>query len=215
MALAAALSGAPALAEPVGASGNGVSCALPVVLRAGVRDVHESPFNGPEGFAFVAEAGAEKTGELPARVGRDPVRTFDLDVYASNFQGPVLVRHPGLRPQWEWTADGSLQVSDRSYPLVAAHACAAGASALPARTLHVDEHDEPPWRSDAVGAFTVELGACDAVLAAGRRSGWTAAQRSEGLPYDGDRGPQDVVFVEYVTWCYRCDGARDCRDGIE
>jgi hypothetical protein len=210
-----ALGGLAAAGPAAQPSPSGLVCALPVVLRAGLRDVHESRFNGPEGYAFIAEHGAEKTGDLPRRVGREPARAFEVDVYASNFQGPVLVQHPGLRAQWEWTADGETQLSDRSYPLLAAHACAPSADALPARTLHVEEHDEPPWGNDAVGAFTIDLAACRAVLADGRRSGWTATHRSDGEPYDGKSGARDVVFVESVTWCYRCPGPEDCRDGVE
>lgn len=196
------------------AAETGTVCAFPVVLRAGLRDIHESPLNGPEGYAFFREAGGEKTGELPAAIGRDPVRRFDTAVYASNFQGPTLVRHADLRPQWEWTADGETQISERQYPVPAARACAADAGGLPAVTLHVDEHDEWPWGNDPVGAFTLDLASCRDVLGPPGSAGWTSRRRSEGMPYDGDSGPRDVVFVDYVVWCYPCAGTSDCEDGV-
>ena len=145
--------GTPAYAQITPGRAGAVECALPVIVRSGVRDIHESWFNGPEGYAFIVEMGAEKVGDLPAEVGRDPVRRFDASVYASNFQGPILVRHAHLRPQWEWTAAGETQISDRSYPLLAARACVTGASTLPALTLHVAEHDEWPFANDPGGSI--------------------------------------------------------------
>jgi hypothetical protein len=196
-------------------SATAAECALPVVVRSALRDIQESWFNGPEGYAFIVEAGAEKTGTLPLEVGRDPVLRFDAAVYASNFQGPILVRHPDLRPQWEWTADGESQVSERSYPLLAARACAESASVLPVITLHVDEHDEWPWVNDPLGAFAVDLARCREVLSETRKAGWTSRQHSDGLPYAGVMGgARDVEFVEYLLWCYRCDTGSRCDEGI-
>lgn len=192
----------------------GIACGLPVVLRAEITDIHESPLNGPEGFAFFREAGAEKVGELPREVGRDPVRRFETDVYASNFQGPVLVRHPGLRAQWEWTADGEPEVSERAYPLVFARGCAPTAAALPRLVLHVLEHDEFPWRNDAVGAFAVDLARCARVVDGERRAGWTEPLHAEGLAFEGDGGARDVVSVIYTVWCYPCPGPADCGEGV-
>ncbi len=191
-----------------------VDCALPIVVRAAVRDIHESWFNGPVGYGFIEAMGSEKTGTLPIAVGREPVRRFDVDVYASNFQGPVAVSHPNLRLQWEWTADGEPEVSERSYPLLAARRCAASASALPAVILRVAEHDEWPLANDAIGTFAVDLAACDSVLSPTSRSGWSEVRRSDGQPYDLTDSTADVVFVDYVTWCYRCEGTDDCEDGI-
>lgn len=195
---------------PVGA----VECALPVVVRSALRDIHESWLNGPEGYAFIVELGAEKIGNLPVEVGRDPVHRFDVAVYASNFQGPILVQRPDLRPQWEWTAAGETQISGRSYPLLAARACAVSASMLPSVTLHVEEHDEWPWGNDPVGAFAVDLGRCRDVLSPARASGWTSTQHSAGLSYAEGGGARDVSFVDYVLWCYRCETGTDCEDGI-
>ncbi len=192
----------------------GFACALPVVLRAEITDIHESPLNGPEGFAFFREAGAEKVGELPREVGRDPVRRFETDVYASNFQGPLLVQRPGLRAQWEWTADGEGERSGRAYPLMLARACAPTAPLLPTVRLHVQEHDEFPWRNDDVGAFEVALGRCAPVLEGAQTSGWTETHRAEGLAFDGAEGARSVVSVDYTIWCYRCAGSADCADGI-
>lgn len=192
----------------------GVECALPIVVRAAVRDIHESWLNGPVGYGFIEGMGSEKTGMLPITVGREPVRRFEIDVYASNFQGPVAVHHPNLRLQWEWTADGELEVSERSYPLVAARRCAANASTLPTVIVRVAEHDEWPLANDAVGAFAVDLAACHTVLSPTRRSGWSEIRRSDGQPYDRTDSTADVVFVDYVTWCYRCEGADDCEDAI-
>ncbi len=206
--------GTPAYAQITPGRAGAVECALPVIVRSGVRDIHESWFNGPEGYAFIVEMGAEKVGDLPAEVGRDPVRRFDASVYASNFQGPILVRHAHLRPQWEWTAAGETQISDRSYPLLAARACVTGASTLPALTLHVAEHDEWPFANDPVGAFTVDLGRCREILSPTHASGWTSTQHSAGLSYAEDRDEKDVSFVDYVLWCYRCDAGKDCEDGI-
>jgi len=201
-------------AEPQAQRGTALECALPVVVRAGVRDIHESWFNGPEGYGFIVEMGAEKVGTLPVAVGREPTRHFDTTVYASNFQGPDLVLRPGLRPQWEWTAAGEAQVSDRTYALLAARACAGSAAALPARILHVAEHDEWPLANDPVGAFTVELGRCQEVLSPTRASGWSTAQHSLGEGYGESGSARDVRFVDYVLWCYRCDKGDDCEDGI-
>lgn len=187
-----------------------LECALPVVVRAALRDVQESWFNGPEGYAFIVEAGGEKVGTLPLEVGRNPARTFDASVHASNFQGPVLVRHPDLRPQWEWTADGESQLSAREYPLLAARACAGGADELPRVTLHVAEHDEWPWRDDPLGAFTVDLGRC---RQAARGGAWTAVLRAAGEPY-APGGSNDIEFVDYVVWCFPCPGGSPCDDGI-
>jgi hypothetical protein len=189
-------------------------CALPVIVRAGLEDIRESWFNGPEGYAFFSEADSEKTGNLPLSVGEDPIRRFDTAVYASNFQGPVLVRHSGLRPQWEWTASGELQISDREYPLLVARRCAERGKVLPAVTLHVEEDDEPPWRNDHVGAFRLELEACRDVLSETRPAGWSQKLRSDGWPHDEDRGARDAIFVEYVLWCYRCERNSDCERGI-
>jgi hypothetical protein len=204
----------PALLILAGSPALGVECALPIVVRAAVRDIHESWFNGPVGYGFIEAMGNEKAGMLPITVGREPVRRFDTDVYASNFQGPVAVHHPNLRSQWEWTADGEPQESDRSYPLLAARRCAARAGALPAVIVRIAEHDEWPFANDAVGAFAVDLAACRAVLSATRRSGWSEIQRSDGQAYDQTDSTADVVFVEYVTWCYRCEGPDDCEDAI-
>jgi len=199
-----------ALAAPVA-----MECAFAVVERSGIRDIHESPFNGPEGYAFITEHGSEKTGDVPVKIGHDPVRSFDRDVYASNFQGPILIRRPNLRPQWEWTASGEPQSSDRSYPLLAARACAASAVSLPTITLHVAEHDEWPWANDAIGAFSVDLSACQDVLTPQRSSGWTERRHSSGLPMTKDgEDADDLTFVEYVLWCYRCTGDHDCEEGI-
>lgn len=199
-----------AASQAGGDPATGVVCALPVVIGAGLRDIQESWLNGPEGYAFVVEFGAEKTGDLPVQVGRDPARRFDTTVYASNFQGPVLVRRPNLRPQWEWTAAGEMQISDRQYPMLAGRACAERASALPSITLHVAEHDEWPWGNDPVGAFVLDLGRCKDVLP-NSEAGWTPRHHSEGVAYSDMR---DVAFVEYVLWCYTCEGASDCEHGI-
>jgi len=198
----------------VGSRLSAVECALPVVVRSAVRDIHESWWNGPVGYGFIEGMGGEKTGRVPLEVGRAPVHRFDADVHASNFQGPVEVRHPDQRPQWEWTADGEVEVSERTYPLLVARRCSATAVALPAVTVRVAEHDEWPLRNDGVGAFAVELADCASVLSDDRASGWTAVRRSGGLRYGGSRGAADIEFVEYVIWCYRCQGERDCGDGI-
>lgn len=166
------------------------------------------------GLRLFIESGAEKTGSLPVAVGNDPIRRFDTAVYASNFQGPILVRHSNLRPQWEWTADGELQNSEREYPLLVARACADDASKLPTITLHVAEHDEWPAVNDPVGAFAIDLARCRDVVTTTRPSGWSLPQRSAGVPYVENVGPRDVDFVEYVLWCYRCAAAADCEEGI-
>ena len=44
------------------------------MLRAGVSDIRERWWNGPEGYAFFAEARTEKTGDLPRAVHRDGER---------------------------------------------------------------------------------------------------------------------------------------------
>ncbi|HYD50077.1 MAG TPA: hypothetical protein VEB21_17090 [Terriglobales bacterium] len=193
----------------------GLDCALPVVVRAAVRDIHESWWNGPIGYGFVEGMGGEKSGDLPARVGRDPERRFDSDVYASNFQGPVAVQHPNLRQQWEWTAAGSgaVEVSQRSYPLMVARRCSANASTLPEVIVRVGEHDEWPLHNDGIGSFAVELNTCAEVLGS-RRSGWTAVHRSEGKPHVAGSDASDIAYVDWLVWCYRCDSDSDCEDGI-
>lgn len=189
-------------------------CAVPVVFRAELRDIHESWFNGPEGYAFFAEAGEPKTGELPAHIGENPTVTVDTDVYASNFQGPVLVRHEKLRPQWEWTADGQSEISDRVYPVIIARRCASDATALPTVLLHVDEHDEVPFGNDAVGALAFRLYDCKEALTGDAEAAWTEDLVANGHAYDGQSGADDVVRVSYRLWCYRCPSGPDCERGV-
>ena len=190
------------LGVPVGAADSlpeTIICALPVIERSGLRDIQESLLNGPEGYAFFAEADAPKTGNLPRSVGSNPTLTVDTHVYASNFQGPILVSHEGLRPQWEWTADGELQISERRYPVPLAHRCAP-AEQLPTVMLHVLEHDEWPWRNDKIGAIAFDLSHCNKAISGGTSEAWTSKQRSEGAPYGID-GPAEIAFIEYRLWC--------------
>ncbi len=213
--LSAGASDVRADAHEDGGAATTVDCGLAVVERAAITDIRESFVNGPMGFAFFAEAPEVKTGVVPRAVGRDPVRRFDTDLYASNFQGPVEVRHPDLRPQWEWESDGELEVSERSYPLVWAWQCAPRAFQMERVRLHVLEHDEFPDWNDRLGSFVVDLAVCNDVLTDGRTAGWSSLQRTEGLPDRGADGDSDIAWVEYRVWCYRCSGRKDCRRDVE
>ena len=111
-----------AAAAAPGAAAGPSYCTMPVVVGAGIRDIHESSFNGPQGYAYFAAAGNPKRGRVPASVGYGPTERFDTCAHASNFRGPEPV---GRRPrQWEWSASGWLQTSSARYPLIYAAGCA-------------------------------------------------------------------------------------------
>lgn len=184
-------------------------CGMPEIRFAQIADAHECDSTSALGcgraFMYFGEAGTEKTGNLPSRIGSD---LYDTNVWASNFQGPYLVSDS--RQQFEWgTSFSSLdRISSRVYPALYATSCAAvsvgGAPAAPLRKwLHVYEDDEWINPDDYVGGAAFDESACVTdVWSKGLAYGWTGLHSATVS--------QDVGEVTYRTWCWRCLDATTC-----
>ncbi|MEQ1875480.1 MAG: hypothetical protein ABL958_02465 [Bdellovibrionia bacterium] len=173
------------------------SCVYPIVVESAITDIHENGMNGPWGFAYFVGAPGVKTGEVPAMIGGE---SFDTNIWASNFQGPELLKDK--RDQHEWTADGQLQVSKRKYPLVFQHRCYSKPSEFQKQIVKVKEDDEGWSPNDEIGAFEVDLTKCAPVLSRARE-GWTEIHLSKGLKYNHTKGPADIKYVAIKYWCYQ------------
>ncbi len=194
------------LLAPLG--GHASVCAFPVVTEAAIDDIHENSMNGPIGFAYIVNPGGEKTGRPPRAIAGE---TFDTDVYASDFQGPVPTS--SRRMQHEWTADGWTQVSFRRYPLVFQHHCRPSVERLRPETVRIKEDDDFLSPDDKMGAFEIDPSRCREILTTAP-SGWTKEFLSLGKPYERG-GPASVKYVAWKLWCYTCPGETDCGEGID
>jgi len=180
-------------------SAHAKACAIPVVVESAITDIHENGMNGPWGFAFFVDAKKVKTGEIPATLGGE---NFDTNVWASNFQGPELLKDK--RDKHEWTADGELQVSKRKYPLVFHQRCHSAPSEFQKLIVKVKEDDEGFSPDDEIGAFEADLTKCAGVLSRARE-GWTEVHVSKGLKYGIKKGPADIKYVALKYWCYKTE----------
>lgn len=177
----------------------------PLISESGITDIHEGSLNGPEGFAYFKSAPTEKTGNLPVCLGGET--GWDTDVWASNFQGPIPLSEESARIQWEWTADGSPQISVRDYPAIYGNVTTTRLSDLESRAYDIYEHDEGgllnPWSgNDYIGTITLDHGYCKSeVFDLGLTSGWTSVfeQTREGKP----SASRDVEYVRYRLFCFR------------
>jgi hypothetical protein len=173
----------------------------PLIEESGLTDIQEGLFNGPDGYAYFAGAPARKTGLLPATLGGRS--GWSTDVWASNLQGPVSVPGKTDHVQWEWTAKGELQKSERPYPFVYGVVTSADLTRLADRSYDVFEHDEDfwwnPWgRDDYVGTIIIQHGICRSeVFDAGKNSGWTQPLMAKTLG--------SISFVRYRLFCFRTE----------
>lgn len=179
----------------------------PLIVGSSIWDAHEGCCNGPEGFLYFSAAGSEKTGNLPSSLGGQS--GWSTNVWASNFQGPILVTG-NSRYQWEWTANGWLQQSSRTYPAVYCQQSAGGSPAnfsLAAYTIKED--DEWPNSDDYVGKVQIDHRYCKSdVFDQGLTSGWSARHTTAGL--------DDVINTTYDLFCsvsYQCNATVECPDG--
>jgi hypothetical protein len=83
--------------------------AAPVIVRSGVYDANETTSCGIGGcaiaFMYFASAGGAKVGALPQTL--DGVETYDVDAWASNFEGPDRIQRQSAHRQWEWSIDNT------------------------------------------------------------------------------------------------------------
>ena len=181
----------------------------PLIVQSSITDAHEGSFccNGPKGYAFFAAAGSEKTGNLPATLGG--LSGWDTDVWASNFQGPIE-ETGNARVQWEWTADGWLQLSDRTYPAVYCQQTVSNPANFTVGAYKIEEHDDAPFDSnDYIGKAQIDHRYCKTeVFDTGSTSGWTNVHLSYGI--------DDVYHTSYKLYCsmdYTCTARAYCPDG--
>ncbi len=209
------LRGALALALPLTASDPAVAQAgqctetgwygsYPLITGAAIWDIHEGSLNGPEGYAYFQSALGKKRGTLPSSLGGRS--GWPLNVWASNFLGPVKVRD--VRDQWEWTADGWLEVSTWVYPAESCQQWVASPADFSARNYTILEDDEE-FGSDYVGAIRFDHRYCKSeVFDAGLSSGWTWSHSSPRIG--------DIEYVRYELYCrasLTCRISTTCPDG--
>lgn len=180
----------------------------PLIVQSSITDIQEGGWccNGYGGFAFFAAAGTEKTGNLPSSLGG--LSGWDTNVWASNFQGPI--ERPGDRKQWEWTADGWLQLSNRQYPAVYCQQTVSNPANFTVGAYKVEEHDDFPGDSnDYIGKAVIDHRYCKTeVFDTGQTSGWTSTHLSYGI--------DDVYHTSYKLYCsldYTCTARTYCPDG--
>lgn len=177
----------------------------PLITSSAIWDAHESSLNGPKGFLYFASAGSEKTGNLPASLGG--LSGWATNVWASNFQGPIS--ESNTRMQWEWTADGWLQVSTRSYPALFCQQSASTPGGLTLATYTIKEDDDALNPDDYVGKFQVDHSRCKAdVFDQGIENGWTWIYTSNRI--------DDINDVSYKLYCQtqrQCIAETTCPDG--
>lgn len=178
----------------------------PLITGAAIWDAHESSLDGPQGFLYFAGAGSEKTGTLPSSLGG--LTGWDTNVWASNFQGPYPVQK--TRMQWEWTADGWLEISNRpGYPAVYCQQSASTPSGLTAVTYTVKEDDDTLNPDDYVGKFQINHAFCKSeVFDLGTENGWSGVHSSARV--------DDINNVNYKLYCqtkHQCSAEATCPDG--
>lgn len=180
----------------------------PLIVQSSITDAHEGSVccNGPNGYAFFAAAGSEKTGNLPATLGG--LSGWDTNVWASNFQGPIPVSK--TRMQWEWTTNGWLQLSDRSYPAVYCQQTVTSPASFTVASYKIEEHDDFPGDSnDYIGKAVIDHRYCKSeVFDTGQTSGWTNVHLSYGI--------DDVYHTSYKLYCsmsHTCTASTICPDG--
>ncbi|HEX9944717.1 MAG TPA: hypothetical protein VGG03_22135 [Thermoanaerobaculia bacterium] len=177
----------------------------PLIVNSSIWDAHEGCCNGPQGFLYFSAAGSEKTGTLPSSLGGRS--GWSTNVWASNFQGPVRVSN--TRDQWEWTADGWLQYSYRTYPAAYCRQSAGSTSGLSLAAYTIKEDDEWPNADDYVGKVQIDHRYCKSdVFDLGLASGWTAQHTTAGV--------DDVINTIYEIYCstsYQCYATAECPDG--
>jgi hypothetical protein len=83
--------------------------AAPVIVRSGVYDANETSsctFGGCViAFMYFAAASGAKVDALPRTL--DGLETYDVDAWASNFEGPNRVLRQSAHQQWEWSIDNT------------------------------------------------------------------------------------------------------------
>lgn len=181
----------------------------PLIVGASIWDAHEGCCNGPQGFLYFSAAGSEKTGNLPSSLGGRS--GWSTNVWASNLQGPVLVTG-NARDQWEWTANGWLQQSSRTYPAVYCRQSAGGSPANFTLTAYtIKEDDEWPNSDDYVGQVQIDHRYCKTdVFDQGLTSGWSARHTTAGV--------DDIIDTTYELFCsvsYQCNATAECPDGSQ
>jgi hypothetical protein len=177
----------------------------PLIEESALTDISEGYLNGPEGFAYFADAPARKAGLLPSTLGGKT--GWPIDAWASNFQGPVKVIGKSERSQWEWTADGQLQGSgDRRYPFVYGVLSTTNVESLKDVTYEVWEHDEDLWwnpwsRDDYVGAIVISHAECrNQIFQKGLKAGWVPGLRAATIGY--------IKSLRYSLFCYETEPAQ-------
>jgi hypothetical protein len=181
----------------------------PLIVESGITDIREGNLccNGPLGFAFFDAAVGEKSGNLPASLGG--LSGWDTDVWASNFQGPY--RQTGHeRIQWEWAANGALEVANRTYPAVYCQQVTSSPSSFNVGVYKIEEHDDFPGDSnDYIGKVQIDHRYCKTeVFDTGSTSGWTNFHTTPGI----DR----VYSTTYKLYCsmdYHCSAQVICANG--
>ncbi len=180
----------------------------PLIVGSSIWDAHEGCCNGPEGFLYFSAAGSEKTGNLPASLGGRS--GWSTNVWASNFQGPILVTG-NARAQWEWTANGWLQQSSRTYPAVYSRQTASSSAGFALTAYSIKEDDEWPNSDDYVGKVQIDHRYCKSdVFDQGLTSGWSARHTTAGL--------DDVINTTYDLFCsvsYQCNATVECPNGMQ
>ena len=164
--------------------------ATPLILESGITDIHESDLNGPKGFAYFAAAPSEKAGDLYSSVGG--ISGWDMDVWASNFQGPL----PWLeaRTQWEFTADGWLEICIRDYPHMYGIKEVSISSDFSHVWYKIMEDDDFFNPDDYVGYAYFDYLPCHSeVFQQGLVYGWTASHTCGGS--------DDVSYVTSKVFC--------------
>jgi hypothetical protein len=163
----------------------------PLIVKAAISDIHESGFNGPAGFAYFAAAGKEKTGNLPPSLGG--LNGWSTNVWASNFQGPWLVSG-NARQQWEWTTDGWIQATIRTYPAVYCQQTATSAASFTLAAYTIKEDDDFLNGDDYVGKVQIDHRFCKSdVFDRGLLAGWSQQHTTAGI--------DDVKETSYKLYC--------------
>lgn len=185
----------------------------PLIVRASITDIHEGLFNGPEGFAYFAAAGTEKTGTLPSTLGGRS--GWSTNVWASNFQGPILVTGKSSRAQWEWTADGWLQTAYRTYPALYCQQSVSNPSYFGFTEYLIMEDDDGFLQSDdVVGYLPIDHRFCKSdVFDRGLSSGWTGQITLLGREISGENDVESVTYDLYCSSTPRCTATTQCSGG--
>jgi len=149
----------------------------PVILESGITDIHEGDLNGPKGFAYFAAAPSEKAGDLYQSV--DGEDSWEMNVWASNFQSPWPEQK--LRMQWEFMADGWLEVRIRHYPHMYGIKEVPNSADFSHICYKIMEDDDFLNPDDYVGYVYMNYQPCHSeVFQQGLVCGWTGSYRYSG-----------------------------------